>query len=139
MKSAISSIDHNTHLLRAELIQSMKRGDSAARKLLSRLNDHNGECVFELVDRYQKCAGPLVMERCLFYLGVLCLGMSLGFCGLTAAGLVPVEVDSLFLCVGAFFLAQGCFFLYGRFSDARFYAEGYGRVLARLCRRRSAA
>lgn len=126
MKSA-----DKTHLLRAELIHRMERGDRSARKLLTGLARHQDESAMDIVFRYQRAAGPLFLERCLFIQGTLCLGLSLGVCLLTAARLVPTEIQSLLLCLGAFFMAQFSFSAYGRLAQARFFADGFSRILAK--------
>ena len=129
MKCALSS---KTNLLRAELIHLIERGDSSARELLSGLAEYHDDSVEPLVCQYRKTAGSVFLERFLFCLGALCLGLSLGVCGLTVADLVPAEVESLLLCFSAFLLAQWSLSLYGKRAHARFYANGYSRVLARL-------
>jgi hypothetical protein len=130
MKCALST-NFKTHLLRAELIHLIERGDSSARELLAGLTEYHGDSVQSLVGQYQKTAGSLFIERFLFCVGALCLGLSLGVCGLTVADLVPAEVESLLLCFGAFLVAQWSFSQYGKRAHARFYADGYSRVLAR--------
>jgi hypothetical protein len=125
----------NTNLLRAELIYRIERGDTSARKLLSELAEYHGDSVPSLVRQYKRTAGSLFLERFLAVLGALCLGLSLGVCGLTVAELVPAEIQSLLLCSGAFLLAQWSFSQYGKRSDARYYATGFSRVLACLQRR----
>ena len=130
MKSAASKND-KTNLLRAELIYRMERGDRSAKRLLTGLARHRGESAVDIIFRYQRAAGPLFLERFLFILGALCLGLSMGVCALTAARLVPTEVESLFLCLGAFLMAQFSFSAYGRLSQARCYADGFSRILAK--------
>ncbi|MCA9780581.1 MAG: hypothetical protein KC800_27845 [Candidatus Eremiobacteraeota bacterium] len=130
MRSAASKND-KTHLLRAELIHRMERGDRSAKKLLTGLARHQGESALDIIFRYQRAAGPLFLERFLFILGALCLGLSLGVCTLTATRLVPTELESLILCLGAFLMAQLSFSAYGRLSQARFYAAGFSRILAK--------
>ena len=138
MKSALSP-NINTHLLRAELIYRLERGDSTARKLLSELAGYPRNSTQGLVDSYSKTAGSLFFERFLFLFGALCMGLSLGVCGLTVAELVPAEVGSLLLCSCAFLVAQWSFSVYGKRSSARFYATEFSRVLSELRRLSPAA
>ena len=129
MKCALPS-NFTTHLLRAELIHRLKRGDSSSRELLSGLADYQGDSAQSLINGYRKRAGSLFLERLLFCTAALCLGLSLGVCGLTVTELVPAEVESLLLCFGAFFFAQWSFSEYGKRSNARFYATGFSSVLS---------
>lgn len=57
MRSAASKND-KTHLLRAELIHRMERGDRSAKKLLTGLARHQGESALDIIFRYQRAAGP---------------------------------------------------------------------------------
>lgn len=136
MKCAFPNQIPETHLLRAELIFRQESGDLTARRLLARLVEYGGDSVSDLIQEYRKSAGPLFLERLLFCLGALCAGLAVGICGLTAADLVPAELESLVLSLGAFLLAQWSLALYGKLSKARFYAEGFSKVMNDLGRRR---
>lgn len=132
MKCANANRDYTIELLRAELIHRIEKGDRSARKLLSGLAQHQGQPMSELIEHHSRLAGPLFLERILFYLGMLSLGLAFGILVLTAVELIRPELSSLGLSIGAFLLANASLGQYNKHSSSRFFATEFSLLLQKL-------
>lgn len=134
MKRAKADREYNSELLRAELIHHIERGDTTAKRLLAGLTNHRHVPVWQVIEYHRRAAGPVLLERVLFFLGMLSLGLAFGILVLTAIDLVAPELESLALSVGAFLLANASLSQYGKHAEARYYATEFSQMLANVSR-----
>lgn len=132
MTCATANRDYTIELLRAELIHRIEKGDRSARKLLSGLAQHQGQPVSEMIEHHSRLAGPLFLEKILFHLGMLSLGLAFGILVLTAVDLIQPELSSLGLSIGAFLMANASLVQYGKHSKSRFFVTEFTQLLAKL-------
>ena len=132
MTCANANRDYTVELLRAELIHRIEKGDRAARKLLSGLVQHQGQPISELIEHHKRLAGPLFLQRILFHLAMLSLGLAFGILVLTAVDLIQPELSSLALSIGAFLVANLSLVQYGKHSKSRYFVTEFTLLLRKL-------